>query len=507
MIQSLTFATFESCSFLFIGRYLSHLEQAQALKTNAEKASANSQHELNAALSKLSFIEAEHTRLKKEIELDRAGWERERNRLIAESEHTINALRDEKDAAILQAHQDMKRKVAEMNEKMTRSLATLQENDRESLRQEIEGNHYRSITEIQKKCQKEIEAVRSEERRLAAVEIENVRSAFSSREHQTAEDLIQLEKLHAIRVAQLEKQLAAVKAQQQATEEKLMVASQAAVKGNASAQRHAEDLQQTVQESAKHAEQLKQDLLRAHQELQECHAREASYREQLNQALTENRLQRAELLELKEQAASGSAQAYQWKKATKESELSIIAAEQAVRIARDEVSMLEHALRRKEDELTALRRDLLRADRLIYGVPQHEPPDETNRTYQVQLQPSCLFEKTPIITDVPTVNADFTNGAVAGIASFTYPTPQRANKATKATRRSPDMSVRRVLQPKKSDSAVATGHSVNNRLSNQTLQQSSPMRARTPNRVVKMVPKHTISSAQKLRNKQETALL
>jgi hypothetical protein len=59
---------------------------------------------------------------------------------------------------------------------------------------------------------------------------------------------------------------------------------------------------------------------------------------------------------------------FQWRNVTRESDLSISAAETALRIAKDEVTMLEHQLRRVEEENAQLKFELQRSDRLIYGA-------------------------------------------------------------------------------------------------------------------------------------------
>jgi len=310
----------------------------------------------------------ESARLKREYEIERNGFEAERKHLIQEAQNTITTLQSEKEQVMVEAHHQLRDKVAEMNEKMQRSLSTIKDSETEIMRQELEGQRIRSLAELHKKCQREIEIVRTEERRLAAIEMENIRTAFLSREHQTSEDLIQLEKLHSARVKQLEEQVLALKADNTACHERLKIASKEAHYGSSQVQRAATEMQERMEEHAARAEELQREVLAAHKEVQECKVREASYRDQLSRALTESRMQHAELLEARQQASTGSAQAFQWRNATRESDLSIAAADTAVRIARDEVAMLEHQLKRVEIENAELKSELQRADRLIYGV-------------------------------------------------------------------------------------------------------------------------------------------
>ncbi len=66
---------------------------------------------------------------------------------------------------------------------------------------------------MQKNCQLSIESIRTDERALAQLECEKIRNVFLRREQQTTDDLMQLEKLHAQRVNDLESQLDNVKNQ------------------------------------------------------------------------------------------------------------------------------------------------------------------------------------------------------------------------------------------------------------------------------------------------------
>lgn len=349
------------------------LDRSQTLRERAERAEHEAQNELASLRDKFSTLQIEATRLKKESELDRMTFEKEQKHLLQESQRTITALQEEKERILVQTSHDLRDKMAEMNDRMQKSLQSIRDSEMETMRQEMEGQRIRSLAELHKKCQHEIELVRTEERKLAAIEMENIRSAFLSREHQTAEDLIQLEKLHSTRVAQLEQTITGLKAEKKALSEQLHVASQEAQHGSALVQRGASEMQARMEEYAARAEGLHRDLLEAHREIQEGKVREASYRDQLSRALTQSRLQHAELLEAKQQAAAGSAQAFQWRNATKESDLSIAAAETSLRIARDEVAMLEHHLRRVEEENAELKSELQRSDRLIYGTKMTHP--------------------------------------------------------------------------------------------------------------------------------------
>jgi len=409
-------------------RHSSLLDRAQTLRERAERSESEAQSELSELKDKHSALQIEYTRSRRELDIERSGWDRERQRLLSESESTIASLQEDKEKLVLQSHQELKAKVAEMNEKMQQSLSSIKENDVEILKQELEGQRLRSLAELQKECQKEVEIVRTEERRLATAEMENIRSAFLAREHQTSEDLIQLEKLHAVRVSQLEQQVHALKAQNSTATEKLERASRVASVGSEEQQRSAVELKKRLDEHAARADALHRELNHAHAELQESKARETSYREQLGRALTQSRLQHAELLEAKQQAASGSAQAFQWRNASQESALSIAAAETSAQIARDEVSMLEHALRRVEQENADLKDELQRADRMIYGAHQKPVPASNARIRY----PSERLNT----TDNNNTNNNNNNKNMANLFQAPSAVPTRGGVSTKYVNRS-----------------------------------------------------------------------
>ena len=351
-------------------RHTDLITRAQSLRERAESSDLESQRELMALKDKLSNIGIDTAHARKAHENDKQAWERERKQLTTELESTIQQLKDENERVVNQSREEVRLKVLEMNEKMKVSINNIKNSDMEIVRQELEGKRLRSIAEVQKQCQKEVEMVRTEERKLASIEIANLRQAFLSREHQTSEDVIQLEKLHSLRVAQLENQLTSMKALYKSTEEKLNQATKQLQTGTVEANKSIHDSKLAMEAQEKRSALLHKELQQANTELQEMKSREVSYREQLGKALTQSRVQHAELLEARRQASSGNAQAFQWKHAIKESELSINAAETTVQIAKEEISMLEHELKRLQAENYELKAELSRADKLIYGVPQ-----------------------------------------------------------------------------------------------------------------------------------------
>ncbi len=397
------------------------LDRSQTLRERAERAEAETQQQLATLKDSHNILTVETARLKRDFDIERAGFETERRHPLEEAQNTITMLQEEKEQVMVQAHQQLRDKIAEMNDKMQRSLSSIKDSDFEILRQELEGQRIRSLAELHKKCQREIEIVRTEERRLAAIEMENIRTAFLSREHQTSEDLIQLEKLHSTRVSQLEQQVLSLKAENTSYNEQLKVASKEAHYGSVQVQRAATEMQMRMEEHAARAKELQRELLAAHEEIQEGKVRESSYRDQLSRALTDYRTQRAELLEAQQQATKGTAQAFQWRNVTKESDMSIAAAETAARIAREEIDMLERHLRQVETENAELKSELHRADRLVYGANMtHVASDRDlhslNFHNTASLSTKHLLRSSLTGSIYPSVNPDLMNPTASSLA-------------------------------------------------------------------------------------------
>ncbi len=109
--------------------------------------------ELASLRDKFSALHVEETRLRRELDLERAAFEKEKHRLVKQSEATITALQEEKEKSLVHAHQELRDKIAELNEKMQGSIRKIRDADSEALRHEMEGQRLRSLSELQKKCQ------------------------------------------------------------------------------------------------------------------------------------------------------------------------------------------------------------------------------------------------------------------------------------------------------------------------------------------------------------------
>lgn len=331
----------------------------------------------------------DHNRLAEQLHNDLLTAQREHKRVAAEHTSKLATLQEDKQQVITQMQTTLQQKIHELNEKFERSVNNIQQHDHHRLQQQFEFDRLAAITEMQRKCAAEIEVVRAEERKLAAIEIDKIRSTFLQREHRTADDLIELEELHARRVSSLEEQNVALKRKLEATESQLTNAYHTAMNGS-------EVLQQRVQELTTQLRRQEQQITHLNTQLSDLNATshaskaaELSHRQQAATALEQQRLATAEALQLKQQVSKLTAQVAQYQQIAKQCELSLQAHNAVQQIAVDESALQALELDRLRLENSELMQCLVKSERLIYGVPQHEIDHLRSRGVRVDHLPLC----------------------------------------------------------------------------------------------------------------------
>ena len=263
----------------------------------------------------------------------------------------ITKLNDEKEALLLRSTVDMKNKVEEMTQKFQFSMQTMENSINETMRKQLEGEKLREIAVMQKKCQQDIETIRTDERKRALQEVEKVKQIYIDRERQTTEDLNQLEKLHMNRVKKLETMLensnnSLAICNAKVTElEGVITKKDKAIKSI-----NLEHLKQ-IDRHVVHAEELTAQLNSVSRALQESKQMEASYREQLSKIIEDARIQRAECNEAKRIASDVQAKAYQWRTIAQDNDVHVSANNTSLHIAQDEIRMLEMEVKRLKTEI------------------------------------------------------------------------------------------------------------------------------------------------------------
>lgn len=81
-------------------------------------------------------------------------------------------------------------------------------------------------------------------------------------------------------------------------------------------------------------------------------------------------VQRAEYIKIQKQCENDAAMANSWRTASKESELSLASYDTSLKIAREELMMVERNYARVQDENRRLKEALQYADNVVYGPAQ-----------------------------------------------------------------------------------------------------------------------------------------
>lgn len=365
-------------------RYKSQLASEQSTRNRLENENAEYRRDFTKLQDQVASLTIENNKLRECNNADTNNYHREKVILIEAHNHKINKMEEEIKQIHLKYQEDLKERVDEMNKKYAKSLETVKEMEMNIFRQKLEGEKMRNFSELQKKFIVDIETVRTEERKVATVEIERIRSEYMSKEKETVADLTELERLHTQRVQQLEQQCLLLRTKngelddyiKKLENDKFLLVNEHQTITNS--------YKKKLQDSENQSQLLQVHLRQTEDEIISITSKENKLREDLKQALIDNQLLRAELYEARQQASQGNIHAEQWQRATQESELSITAAKTTAQIAKDEVLMLEHELQRLRDENLSLKDELYRADRVIFGIPQHQSDP---RTFLTTIEP------------------------------------------------------------------------------------------------------------------------
>ena len=349
------------------GRYATLLNAETSAKDRAEGHEISLQQEITSLREQNQRQQVEITRLHKNQSADKSHWERERKLLIQDFETRANTLEEERKEESNETQVGMRKKLSELTIQFESRVKEIEKTVAETIRQECEGERLRDISLLEKRCIKDIEVARTEERKARAREVDSLRKSFRDRERQIAEDLTQLEKLHSERITRLEHQLKMAHKNEEDAEKVAKEATELAKKGSSEVRNQALAHMKQAEISTKKAEELLDQITSIRKELQQSRVRESTYRQQLSKALEENRLQRAELLESKNQTQSITSAAYQWKKTAQEADMTHSTSATSLHIAQDEISMLEHELARVKEDNFALQQSLDKARRAVYG--------------------------------------------------------------------------------------------------------------------------------------------
>lgn len=348
-------------------RFAALLKEESTARKRAEDHEVGLQQEITSLKEQTQRQQTEISKLQKQQRSDQSHWQREREMLRQESEALSAKVEKEREDQASKAQLTLRAKLSELQMKFESKIKEAESNITETARQEHEGLRLRDMTVLEKRYEKEIEQVRTEERKARAREVDSLKGIFRSNERQTAEDLAQLEKLHGDRVKRLEVQVETLKAKVSAAEKVASEASELANRGSDEVRKQAAEHVKQAKAAMRKAEELAEHLARAHKDLQEARVREGTYRDQLSKNLEESRVQRAELLEAKKQATDSAAECFHYRKMVQEQGTE--KSESVLQITRNEISFLENEVQRLRDDNHALVLNVQKHEKLIYGQP------------------------------------------------------------------------------------------------------------------------------------------
>jgi len=326
---------------------------------------------------KFSSLSEKHTALEKQFEQSSAefraaqmSWERERMEIDRAHEARVQKIIEEKDNLVFDAQESARKKVDGMNINFSKSLKDMEGSVQDGCRQAFQNEKMMALAAMEKRYNTEIEKVRAAERKKAEVEMNRLRDSFVRREQETMDDLQSLEQLHQEHYDRLQKE---VKMYQKIISDNEMSwedAKTESARTEEMKRRQTEEHLKTVHQHVKRAEKLEYELRQAHAEVQQARAEESKYREQLARAIEESKIQRAEYISMQRQCENDAAVANSWRTASQESEISLASYDTSLKIAREELMMVERNYARVQDENRRLKDALQYADHVVYGQAQ-----------------------------------------------------------------------------------------------------------------------------------------
>lgn len=346
------------------------IEAEKAKRSYAEAQLMEIQRSHDMLLEDHGSAKKELDRLKKLLNDRQTHMKAEKDKLERSHEKQLDDLREEYEEKLASAKSDINRKLEQMKQRYESAQKELEASASQAVRQQLEAEKMLALNSMQKQCTADINEVKLSEKKKWEAEIAKIHATYKEREQQTMSDLQQLEQLHAEQLRQLQNEVSMYRERAVAAEEMIAGAHASCAKGAESSRRIAETQKQTIDSNVKQMEELRLILQRTQDALQECMTKESQFRHQLSVALEENKVQRAELIAAQRQAAEEHAQAVSWKKVCKESEISIRSYDASLKIAQEEIYMLENNIQRLTEENRSLKASLQYADKVVYGTPQ-----------------------------------------------------------------------------------------------------------------------------------------
>ena len=331
-------------------RYATLWQKERQAVDVAEDNEAHLRFELSTARESCARAEAESARLREQMRRESSLKSKEFDQEKALWEDRLKTAVAEHNAANLQIRQETEAKITAMQQQFDATLREMEATVKSTARKEAEAERIRIFASSQKKFEKDLQSIKSEEIKKAQLEISRMKKTSQSKESAVVADVRRLQELHEQRTDRYEQQLKELRDRcriaESAAEQNALARAQTLEKMRKLQDTHARQLGDLGQ----HGKALETKLASVLQELQESRSREAGYREHLERSLEEGRMQRAEILEVRRRAGAQEMEAHQWAAVAKEAGGAHAAITHSEQIARDEIALLEHEIDRLRDE-------------------------------------------------------------------------------------------------------------------------------------------------------------
>ena len=162
------------CHVMYVFRFTALVQHETELRQGAEGREVALKIELQSLQETSSRQTSEIQQRIERQTADSSVWMRERDALIARYELQLKTLSDERAAIQIQYSAQLTAKVAEMNDRFKLSIQDMENNCSQRIMKEMDGQLMRELATMQKKCSRDVEKVRADERKLTTTEVRNV---------------------------------------------------------------------------------------------------------------------------------------------------------------------------------------------------------------------------------------------------------------------------------------------------------------------------------------------
>lgn len=186
---------FVECIAELCCRYAALLQREVKSRDTAETNELQFKRDLEELKVVHKHLQSDYHSLQETFNIKQHAWETEKSLTAHDWHKRLLQVTADKEQAMASVHLETQQKISEISRQFDGQMKEFERVVSEATRSQLEGEKIREMGLMQMKCQGEIEAVRTDERRLCVLEIDRVKTVFLTRERETAEDIIELEKV------------------------------------------------------------------------------------------------------------------------------------------------------------------------------------------------------------------------------------------------------------------------------------------------------------------------